>query len=510
MGLNPKGVIFMKKTLSIVLLVLLVFLAVACSPEHKHDYQLVESKTVKATCTSGGYDFMECSCGAIQSIPTGALGHDPVLKKTIASTCKVNGYNTYGCSRCTAQWSEDLPLDSENHPYKDEDDKGVAASLKDVKLAPTCGSDGLAVFTKCTLCGETGTFEVVIPKEYQKDVNSNGDHVVLNEDKKSVTEVTTADQIEEDGWVVKTTPTAFTARVRKATCPSCGEELSTPIDNVENYYDESTILGTWTYSKTDEHDATSSVLYTLTVSKEKGAYAVEAYYQNIVKGVVEAKKLNVSSAKFVSASDETGAPIAADYSGRTFRMTVGEDFYYLSEVTTDGTPTGSKKGDIILAAKYSGGGTLTPVVVKNSDHEHSFTLMEGIKAITTAGHYVECKECGLKNVLIEHGDDCACECGYDASSWYGVKITLDTLTDEYALPETEGISVAAATAAKPVTYYAFDGSSEKYSAVTSVRGLDGKGGTQTEATISANKNDGKYYPGTSTKYVEVSLEKCTP
>ena len=76
----------MKKIVTIVSVVLLVLLAVACDPEvHTHDFsELV--KNVDATCTQVGYKVLKCSCG-VQHVETisNALGH--TFKEVDTSEC---------------------------------------------------------------------------------------------------------------------------------------------------------------------------------------------------------------------------------------------------------------------------------------------------------------------------------------------------------------------------------------------------------------------------------------
>ncbi len=366
----------MKKTLSIVLLVLLVFLAVACSPEHKHDYQLVESKSVKATCESGGYDYMECSCGAIQSIPTAALGHAYVEDKEQykAPTCVAKGRKVEYCSRCEEPKETTLPMNANNHPFFNGTDGGSDGKTSyeglyndlataTVSVWPTCSSDGKATFTHCSACGKDIQFETVVPKEiYFKDGNqealTKNIHVKLAENASEYTSYNdgdkavlaiTAEDIKK--YVGKTPATAFSDGTEANICPTCGKEMT---NNELTYHvipsDLNLIVGDWTYTYTKPSDNTTSYRLWVDFEKTNGYYSATAYTKSENEGVVDKDGTGLYSIEDLGFADLTGTGIGVLTFDGDKTLTTYFDLENGYVLKTDATKN-SNKALIVLAAK---------------------------------------------------------------------------------------------------------------------------------------------------------------
>ncbi len=71
----------------------------APKPVHQHSYK---AQTVAATCTSQGYTYEVCSCGAKTEAHdyTPALGHDYQATQTVEATPWASGYTESTCTRC--------------------------------------------------------------------------------------------------------------------------------------------------------------------------------------------------------------------------------------------------------------------------------------------------------------------------------------------------------------------------------------------------------------------------
>ena len=472
MGLNPKGVIFMKKTLSIVLLVLLVFLAVACSPEHKHDYQLVESKSIKATCTSNGYDYYECSCGAITSVPTQALGHDNVLVKEVAATCVDVGKRYYVCQRCEEPSNKDTAIDPDNHVYS------KMQNIKKTITPETCGTDGLAIYGKCSACGATGELEVVIPAGSNKSAFGTTDgHYKLNDEGTERIAVT-VDDIEY--WETTSEPTIFAAGKETAYCPLCNGEFDDATGFVDRTVNPKSddIVGNWLFSDVDSDDSTTFANGYLTVTKDNGLYNVEAYMLKSEAGVytgtpgsLNSQITNVEVVGFAKLTDGT-LTSTYDYLNleNVLLFNAGTSYYFVTSVKTEtedvsldsGREVDLKADDIIIGttttkANVADGesstavGTLTYLAVgKKVEHEHAFKLMSGNGAVLSNCHYVEC-ECGLKFVQVAHGSGCD-KCGYE-NSWKNIVIYKNGNKDSFWAPVKKGISLGTTGTKTYVTFF---------------------------------------------------------
>ena len=457
----------MKKTLSIVMFVLLVFLAVACSPEHQHDYKLVPEKSIEATCTANGYNYMVCSCGAIQSIPTAALGHDFVedMDQHVDSTCVTKGRKVSYCSRenCSAFSEETLPLDVNNHPYEitdsesDYQGKGVKASLKETKVAASCAEKGLGIFTKCSACGKTGEFEVVIPK-------LTDSHVVLTDDKKSVKAEITANPANENAeWEVYSAATAFVAEKLKEVCPTCGKDVLNDEEIVlkDNSYDYNAVIGTWSGS-TYTNGETAYENWYFTVYKKNGSYKVDAYKMSVdpatgkVDTVYETGLDGAFAADAYTSTDTSSSAWLKDVEGAkyfsfTTTASTKAGTWKISEYTADSQSTGSDGMKTYYAGENClvdnslvGTASSLTKIEPVSKHKHVFSIMSGYGAVTESAHYVEC-DCGLRTVAVDHTDGCD-ECGYYSEDYQTVKITYGPngsgSSVEFCIPAASGLQMA--------------------------------------------------------------------
>ncbi len=479
----------MKKTLSIVLLVLLVFLAVSCSPEHQHDYKLVPEKSIEAKCESNGFNYMQCSCGAIQSIPTAALGHDYVEDKDqyIAATCITEGRRVSVCSRCDKQSVVTLAKDINNHPYrynkaeasKDNDYVGVYKNVGKITTYATCANDGEGVFTACTACGKTGEFTVTIPSaDFLAEEKITSGHAKLNQDKNGIVPIT-ADDVT---WNTTKEATAFVAGTKNAVCPTCKKEVSvkteTTLYNVEIPATKDT-TGFWTYSdrESDEDDTYNE--YYMTVSSKNGFVTYELYKLAYTKGAAKLTTTSVRSddTTKVAWQDKVTGEVAWKNS-TPLKLTFGSDVLYLTQYTEDADPDTKTGLRPYEAGDYAVGseGTAYTKIAAPTEHEHDFKVMSDRRAVgedesDKKGHYLAC-DCGLSYVFEEHANDCP-TCGYSSTSWFKVTVTFDdnSADDKYYLKKGSSVTLADGTPAT-TSYTNFFGATKGYTAISSKNGED--------------------------------------
>ena len=129
----------LKKYLSFIGILILVFLICSCSKdEHRHDVSY--DRGYKATCTTDGLtDGSHCkTCGDVFSeqkvIP--ALGHD-YRETVVESTCTVDGYVKHECTRCGDYYLDDIVA--------------TGHKISIVETPATCTEEGLKV-TTCFDC----------------------------------------------------------------------------------------------------------------------------------------------------------------------------------------------------------------------------------------------------------------------------------------------------------------------------------------------------------------------
>lgn len=82
--------------------------------KHTHEWK---TETLKATCTTGGYDIVTCSCGEeYTENHVSATGHDMQAETVIAPTTEVQGYTVYKCKNCNytenRDYTDKLPVET--------------------------------------------------------------------------------------------------------------------------------------------------------------------------------------------------------------------------------------------------------------------------------------------------------------------------------------------------------------------------------------------------------------
>ena len=121
-----------------------------------------ESVVTQPTCTEAGQVENTCTvCGAVETEPLEALGHDVVTFSGYPATCIWAGRtDRIDCRRCgeTLQARELIPL-------ADHSPETVAA------MVPTCSAAGLSEYTVCSVCGLVLQAPEVIPPTGHNYVN---------------------------------------------------------------------------------------------------------------------------------------------------------------------------------------------------------------------------------------------------------------------------------------------------------------------------------------------------
>ena len=114
----------------------------ASKPSHTHSYK---SKTVKATCTKGGYTLYTCSCGdSYRAEETGALGHAyGSWKVDKQATTSAAGSRSRTCSRCGDVERESIPKLTDTSAYASQVVTLVNKERAKVGLAPLTAVSGL-------------------------------------------------------------------------------------------------------------------------------------------------------------------------------------------------------------------------------------------------------------------------------------------------------------------------------------------------------------------------------
>ena len=109
---------------------------------HTHSYGSWYTKT-SATCTSGGTDERKCSCGAVETRSTSALGHDYSSEWTvdIQPTCTAEGSKSRRCTRC-GEKTDVTTIEKTNHSYNTD------------IIHPTFEGKGYTIHT-CSVCGDS-------------------------------------------------------------------------------------------------------------------------------------------------------------------------------------------------------------------------------------------------------------------------------------------------------------------------------------------------------------------
>ena len=322
-----------------------------------------------------------------------------------------------------------------------------------LKVIPTCGNDGLGVFTECSLCGKKGEFEVVIPSKDIETFFSDGSaveyHCIADTENKTVKAVET-DDVKE--WVTDREATAFVAGIKHAKCPTCDEEFT----SATNFYNvtvpcvDTDIVGHWVYSSQVDSKDTNYEVYDLTISEKNGLYTVEGYVMTVngsyklTEAITVTDNGKAGGVAYTTTDTDAETILAAKVSAygtgytlgdQTFKFAVTDtldgDVYIGTPVKTEGkVPT----KDVYLIFDATSGQTADDLAVKltKDDHSHSFVLKTGVGSVLENGHYTSCS-CGLENLLEAHGTTCG-TCGLN-SEWYTVTVKYGTSGAENTLLE---------------------------------------------------------------------------
>ena len=91
----------MKKTLSLLLLFVMLLSVVGCQQkEHVHEFVLSEADSKAATCEAEGIEVKLCSCGEKQEQTFPATGHEMKASMETKPSCTGTGSTDYKCSKC--------------------------------------------------------------------------------------------------------------------------------------------------------------------------------------------------------------------------------------------------------------------------------------------------------------------------------------------------------------------------------------------------------------------------
>ena len=362
----------MKKTLSIVLCVLLVLLAVACSPEtkqHEHKYEKVAGKSYAATCKSTGLD-------------------------------------VYSCTECGDTYSVTLPLTDHSHAEDAKPTKGNGTVKAD------CLSTGVDIYL-CEYCGES--FKVVTEKDYTN-------HVYYNTETEKNEPLPTSFDEKYYRWSdnVEIEATYFTPASKVAYCKSCSHAatLTQPIKG-DNNYGYKNMTGTWIVPSLDG----SSLLYIDVIEdSEKGTTTYTTSYESKEKLSSRTSVGDSSSLGFTVDSNKVRTLCLAS----SLKLSEKEGKVTLSDGSTTLTLTKVNGEKVKFLSGHNHKLNQTSVTsgnVKESIYSDPYFVRMtflGNALLDTDNHYVECQVCGLSCVKVAHMDSSygktltstKCSCGY--------------------------------------------------------------------------------------------------
>ena len=400
----------MKKTLSIVLCVLLVLLAVACSPEtHEHDYKLVKEKSYDATCIQQGLEYWECECGAREFMWTApdANAHKMVLDEDNTenkdATCAETGLAVYKCANgCGKTEERTLAKVSTNHP-------AGKTIFKSTKVAATCASTGIDI-VECTACGE---------KNAEQVTKKTTVHCYLDEDDSSKSH--TVEESDVVSWTTTTEPNAFLKGKKEGKCPTCGEVA---FEGIDVDYASSEILGTWTMTDGSTTGSTPTYnYYSITISRdENGIYSVEAYKNAVTSGIATSSKLNAAASGFVvNEYVKTSSSLTLATGSRGFKFSEGTNYYYLTWAKSEAD---SSERVYLQICEDTDNTVDTYGTSVSTTHAHSWARVNKSK-VGSSYHYVNCSGCNIKNLKQAHYFGECTVCGDMSSGWYQVTVKYD-------------------------------------------------------------------------------------
>ncbi len=423
----------MKKTLSIVMLVVLVFVAVACSPEsttHVHEWELTSE---------------------------------------IAATCEKDGTQTYTCKICKT--TEQRAVAATGHKH--------SANITGTRVEQvTCAESGLYSF-RCTVCGEVFN-EAVTPEQAKanKAYANEFKHVYLK-DGKYVDYTNNGSDAEYVSYLKDdiVAATMFTAESQVGRCASCGEALpaySKVVGDTETY---APINGTWVYEALDEDgNATLKAFVDITQKKDKAGTLVTTAY-------LITSSFDAADGWTTDAAQSVSGPLVSVGTGvRALKFTYSGNDYYISEeagdvVVKSGT-TGAEIAQLESALESESGKKIGSVDFKeNHNHIYSetydanhakadsiygdpnFSVMKyfGTPYIKNTNHYVECSECGISRYAVSckpastsgtaNLTNSTCmSCGYTSASGKYLTISVERNSDP-AISRAAEAATAGATKA---------------------------------------------------------------
>ncbi|MBE6661410.1 MAG: hypothetical protein E7605_08435 [Ruminococcaceae bacterium] len=109
----------MKKTVSLALVLVMLFTMV-CSTvgcQHVHEFVLSESESTPATCVAAGVEVKVCSCGERQETQIEPTGHDMQVTMEIKPSCTRPGSTDYKCVNCGKM--EYTNIEPTGHAYEE-------------------------------------------------------------------------------------------------------------------------------------------------------------------------------------------------------------------------------------------------------------------------------------------------------------------------------------------------------------------------------------------------------
>ena len=447
----------MKKTLSIVMFVLLVFLAVACSPEtkqHEHSYEKVAEKSYAATCKNTGLDVYSCTgCGDTYSVTLPLTGHSHSEKASPVSVdqelyCSQDGIYTYRCNVCGTEYQEVITP---------EEAKAAGEEVPH------------AVIKELTLDSNSKKVKVYVP--YQYDSNFDTESKYSDYDDNTVTK----DDVNyfEDKLVEAT---YFTPESYEGYCKSCGEALgymnkAVETDETVSYKE---IIGTWVYK-----DGNGNTYYIdmKTSTDTKGKVSCSGQ-------IVDTNADNKTTIATMGASYAVEIEDTADGENtRAVKITYNPGtavYYHISldsktgkYTLTSGDATFKNAGNSCLTSEGSSLNFVenhnhrynqSAVTSKSSDSAKaaSIHLDENFKVMTHLGqnyilsgiHFLSCSRCGMSYIECSHNyiDGICSSCGYtdDGEEYIALDIgyRLDPdLTEAKTCVDTQAKKMGAANEA---------------------------------------------------------------
>ncbi len=434
----------MKKTLSIVLCVLLVLLAVACSPEsstHVHEWE----KTSEST-----------------------------------ATCEKDGSETWTCKICKE--SEVRPVEATGHTHASNVAGTAAKDANENELKVTCSENGLYTF-RCTTCGKSFD-EVVTPEQAKASglYKSELKHVYLKNGKYTPYDTENLSDKSEAKYYPSdiAEATMFTAKSKQARCASCGDlmpEYNVVADETAEF---KLINGTWVYEGIKDDKAFEKVYLDITQKKETSGsvtttagYIISTYNEKTGWTTTEYNK--IADVSTLLKNGENGKrSLYYQYDGKYYTISEDTNGWVVKYSTS---PDMSNAKNALEKDSNKDKGTIDFKEGHNHKYDNSksciynlssaeeavniycdtnFKLMTflGMPYCDGTNHYVECKECGISYypVACKTGtsgktdiSDSPCKlCGYTKKD--GSYYTLTIARKATSL--TDGAAEAALAAAK--------------------------------------------------------------